>query len=163
MEQGKKSFFYWMNKVEDAVLGVGFIILIAVTFLQVVMRTVFNNSLTWSEEFVRYLYIWLCWIGVSLAERRNEHIRLTILTDTFPKKAQEWVDILVSVILVVISGWLIYQGVLLGIHLKAAGAISTALKLPMYLVYISMPTGCLLFAIRVAVKLVGQIKALKEA
>ena len=60
MEQ-KKGFFYWMNLIEDIFLGVGFILIIAVAFLQVIMRVVVNDSLSWSEELVRYVYIWLCW------------------------------------------------------------------------------------------------------
>lgn len=36
-----------------------------VTFIQVVMRKVFNNSLSWSEELARYVFIWLIYIGIS--------------------------------------------------------------------------------------------------
>ena len=34
-------------------------------FVQVVMRYVFNNSLSWSEELARYTFIWLIYIGIS--------------------------------------------------------------------------------------------------
>ena len=30
-----------------------------IIFIQVVMRYAFQNSLTWSEELARYLFVWL--------------------------------------------------------------------------------------------------------
>ena len=159
----KKGFFYWMNLVEDIFLGVGFIVIIAITFLQVIMRVVVNNSLSWSEELVRYVYIWLCWVGVSLAERRNEHIQLTFITDRFPQKTQKVIGICVSLILIVLSCWLIYQGVMLVDTLRDAGSTSIALKIPMHLVYLSMPVGRLLFGVRVVAKLVHQLRDFGKA
>ena len=159
----KKGFFYWMNLVEDIFLGVGFIVIIAITFLQVIMRVVVNNSLSWSEELVRYVYIWLCWVGVSLAERRNEHIQLTFITDRFPQKTQKVIGICVSLILIVLSCWLIYQGVMLVDTLRDAGSTSIALKIPMHLVYLSMPVGMLLFGVRVVAKLVHQLRDFGKA
>ncbi len=162
MEQ-KKGFFYWMNLIEDIFLGVGFILIIAVAFLQVIMRVVVNDSLSWSEELVRYVYIWLCWVGVSLAERRNEHIKLTFITERFSVRVQKVIDICVSVILIVLSCWLIYQGITLVLSLQQTGAASVALKIPMHLVYLSMPVGMLLFGIRVVMKLVHQLRDFGKA
>jgi TRAP-type C4-dicarboxylate transport system permease small subunit len=159
----KKGFFYWMNLIEDIFLGVGFAFIIVIAFLQVIMRVVVNNSLSWSEELVRYVYIWLCWVGVSLAERRNEHIQLTFITDMFPQKVQKVINICVSLILVVLSCWLIYQGLMLVFTLRETGAASVALKIPMHLVYLSMPVGMLLFGIRVVVKLIHQLRDFGKA
>ena len=43
------------------------------------MRTVFKNSLTWSEELSRYIFIWQIWLGASTALKYNEHIRVTLI------------------------------------------------------------------------------------
>ena len=93
---GKKNLFEVINRLENHFLVFGFAILIVVGFIQVVMRTVFNNSLSWSEELIRYIYIWLCWVGISLTQRRGEHIQLTFVLDMLPRKVQDVLKILVS-------------------------------------------------------------------
>jgi len=35
-------------------------------FIQVVMRYVFSNSLSWSEEMARFIFLWLSWIGAAM-------------------------------------------------------------------------------------------------
>ena len=42
-------------KVISGVLLVGFVIL---TLVQVIMRYVFKNPLSWSEQLARYMFIW---------------------------------------------------------------------------------------------------------
>ena len=47
------------NNLEEYLLVVSLVINVLLVFLQVIMRTVFKNSLTWSEELSRYIYFWL--------------------------------------------------------------------------------------------------------
>lgn len=46
------------NNLEEYLLVVSLVINVLLVFLQVIMRTVFKNSLTWSEELSRYIFIW---------------------------------------------------------------------------------------------------------
>ena len=43
------------NNLEEYLLVVSLVINVLLVFLQVIMRTVFKNSLTWSEELSRYI------------------------------------------------------------------------------------------------------------
>ena len=49
------------NNLEEYLLVVSLVINVLLVFLQVIMRTVFKNSLTWSEELSRYIFIWQIW------------------------------------------------------------------------------------------------------
>ena len=44
-----------------------------IIFIQVVCRYVFQNSLTWSEEMARYMFVWLVYFSVSYTARRKTH------------------------------------------------------------------------------------------
>ena len=55
------------NNLEEYLLVVSLVINVLLVFLQVIMRTVFKNSLTWSEELSRYIFIWQIWLGASIA------------------------------------------------------------------------------------------------
>ena len=56
-EKGK--FFKAIDKAEDVCLVTMFIVMVAAIFLQVIMRFVFNNSLTWSEELGKFIFVWI--------------------------------------------------------------------------------------------------------
>jgi len=156
----KKSLMYWLNKLEDHFLVFGFVVIIAVGFIQVIMRTVFNNSLTWSEELIRYVYIWLCWVGISLTERRGEHIQLTFIVDFLPKLIQNILAICVSVLLIVFTAWLTWLGFGVVQAVLATSSTSTALKIPLYFVYAAFPVGCFLYCLRIVGRLIKQVKNL---
>ena len=51
------------NNLEEYLLIISLVCNVLLVFLQVIMRTVFKNSLTWSEELSRYIFIWQIWLG----------------------------------------------------------------------------------------------------
>ena len=61
------------NNLEEYLLVVSLVINVLLVFLQVIMRTVFKNSLTWSEELSRYIFIWQIWLGASIAWEQVLH------------------------------------------------------------------------------------------
>ena len=48
-------------------------------FVQVIFRYVLNDSITWSEELARYIFIWMIWLGTSVSMKTKEHIRMDML------------------------------------------------------------------------------------
>ncbi len=69
-----------------------------IIFIQVVCRYVFQNSLTWSEEMARYMFVWLVYFSVSYTARREKHIRIDAAINIYPKKARPYIEILSEVI-----------------------------------------------------------------
>ena len=57
-----------MNKIneylEEIILVILLVCMTLILGLQVVSRYVFQNSLSWSEELVRYMLVWSAFIGV---------------------------------------------------------------------------------------------------
>ena len=50
---------------------------------QIIARAVFNEPLTWSTELLRYLLVWMTFIGAGLAIRYQKLIRLEFLFSLF--------------------------------------------------------------------------------
>ena len=87
------------NNLEEYLLVVSLVINVLLVFLQVIMRTVFKNSLTWSEELSRYIFIWQIWLGASIALKYNEHIRVTLIYSFLKnKKVQAAIGLLADLI-----------------------------------------------------------------
>ncbi|MDR1495865.1 MAG: TRAP transporter small permease [Clostridiales Family XIII bacterium] len=138
-----------LNNIESICVGIMIAVAVVVIFMQIIMRYVFNNSLSWSEELARYLFIWFSWLGVSIGQRNGEHISVTLLTDRLKPAPQKVVIFIKDIITLLILLVLVYYGVVVVGKQISMGVVSVALKIPMYVIYFSMPLGCLLMAIRV--------------
>ena len=57
-----------------------------------------QNSLTWSEEMARYMFVWLVYFSVSYTARREKHIRIDAAINLYPKKARPYIEILSELI-----------------------------------------------------------------
>lgn len=69
-------------------VGITFAVVIFVTCLQVICRYVFNNSLVWSEELVRFLVVWMCLVGSAVSNFDDDHMTINIIVEKFPRPVQ---------------------------------------------------------------------------
>ncbi len=160
--KSENSAYYKVTKVidkaEDICLVVMFALMVFFIFLQVIMRFVVGHSLVWSEELGKFIFVWLSWLGISIGERRNEHIKITLLTDRFSPKWQKVFEIVAYLVLLVILGVIIYYSVILvefQVKVKYAGIkISTSWG------YLSLLLGCSFMVLRIIAVLYRDIRAL---
>lgn len=152
----KKNIVKTLDKIEDTCLVAMFAVMVGVIFFQVIMRYVFNNSLSWSEELGKFIFVWLSWIGISIGHRRKEHIKITLLVDKLPYKLNKATEALTELILIVICGITMFYGfTMIGIQVKVPYAgikISTAWG------YLSVVLGCGLFIARGIVYFIEALK-----
>lgn len=78
--------------VQTALVGM-VAIMTVIIILQVFMRYIFLYSLSWSEEVARYLMIWVCFLGASLALKYGFHIGVEFVVNRFPEKMRGWVNL----------------------------------------------------------------------
>lgn len=146
MNKEKGKFFEVLNKAEDICLVTMFALMVAAIFFQIIMRFVFNNSLSWSEEFGKFMFIWISWLGISIGQRRNEHIKITLAVDRLSVKGQHICEIIANALLLGILGVTIYYAAMLVMfqaHVTYAGIkISTSWG------YLSLVLGCGFMALR---------------
>ncbi len=136
------------DHLEEIILVILFVILVAVIFLQVVTRYVFNNSLSWTEALGRYIFVWLSWLGVSLAAKKGEHIKITAFIDKFSFKKAQFLNILSEILVIAICGVTIYYGVVLCDMLIGMNSQDAALHINPVFGYAAVPVGCGLQVLR---------------
>lgn len=147
------------EKLEEYLMVILTITMTAVIFFQVVMRYVFKNSPAWTEELSRYLFLWAIWIGASYGVKIKGHVRLTILTSKLGERLQDVVNVVVWTIWVLFEIFLVVKGFELVQMFYAAGQVSTAMHIPMWLAYASVPVGCVLMTFRL---IQNGIQAIRE-
>lgn len=147
-----------IDRAEDACLVSMFALMVFFIFLQIIMRFVFNRSLVWSEELGKFIFVWISWLGISIGERRNEHIKITLIVDKLPPKWQKVFEIIAYLILAAIIVVTLYYAVVMvqfQMRVKYAGIkISTSWG------YLSLVLGCGFMLLRLISVIVRDIIAL---
>lgn len=144
----KRNLMYYYDHAEEIILFSITAVMVIVIFWQVVMRYVFNDSLSWSEELGRYIFIWMSWIGVSMGAREGQHIKIDMITDRLSFKIRHITYILADVIVLVICLIITYYGVYLVDQLLSINARSAPLHISQAWGYAAVPVGCGLMIMR---------------
>jgi len=150
------SFFY--NHLEEIILVILFAIMVGVIFLQIIMRYVFNNSLTWSEELGRFVFQWLTWIGISLGARLGQHIKISILTDRLPNKLAHAANVISDLVVIAICVITVYYGI--EISKLFVGTKFTTIKISLAWGYSALVVGCGLMTIRSLISIKNSIRSM---
>lgn len=94
---------------------------------QVIWRWILNNPIVWSEELIQLTYVWICYLGWTIATRKDSHIRITAVLNMLPEGAQKWMQAFCHVLVIVFSVLMIRYG----IDLIGVGAKRTAVSFAM--------------------------------
>ncbi len=131
-----------------------FVILFAAVLAQILLRYVFGNPLTWSEELSRYLFIWIALLGWTLASRNRTHIAVRLFLEMMPPAMRLGVEILNAGLVALFAVLLAILGTKLAI---SSGDVPTiTLFFTFGVVYAAVPVAaCLLIlqAVRDVVRL----------
>ena len=103
-------------------------------------------TLTWSEELGKFLFVWITWLGISLGERKGEHIKITMLTDRLPFRVAQVVNILSEIIVIIICAVTFYYGITL--VFSQMGTHYAGIKISVSWGYLAVVVGCGLMILR---------------
>jgi TRAP-type C4-dicarboxylate transport system permease small subunit len=140
-----------LNAVAEVVTWILVALTIIVTMTQVVFRYGLESSLSWSEELARYMFVWIIFIGASIATRRQQHIFVEALIAQFPDRLRAIADllgILASVTFFIVLGYVSWL-----LMLNAWQQYSTALDVRIAYVYAAAPIGAALSVLHLIVGL----------
>src|SRR5690554_7019786 len=112
-----KVFDKIISKIEEFVLAYSVIVMAILLIMSVIMRTVFNKSLTFSEEIGQSLLIIVSFFGISYTAKKGRHITMSIFFDMVNNKKKK---IMMYVISLVSTAMMIYIA-----YLAAQYAMST--------------------------------------
>ena len=156
------------ENVEKFVLISSMALMSIFVILQVTMRYVFQSSLTWSEEFIRWVFVWSIWIGISYAFRVKRHVSIPMLVDLFPKKIKLSISLFSNLVMMVFFFTLFIYGMnqVMSPLIMRRAAITlywpfTEVRVSSLWLYLSMPLGALLSSIRLLQNGLDDIKELK--
>lgn len=130
--------------------------MVSIIFIQVLARYVFHNSLSWSEELGRYLFVWMTFFGTALAIRRRAHVALDSLIQIFPSWLYRGIIVLGYMVMLIFSCVLTYDG--FAMFKLGARQVSAAMQIPMIWVYYALPVSSILIIFYLCKNLLEDIK-----
>lgn len=148
----------FFDKLEEYFVVWSLAFMSIVVFLQVIMRYVFSDSLSWSEELARFVFLWLSWIGAAYAVKERSHFRVEMFAKMLKGNASKVFELLILFIWFIFSFLLTWYGTKLVIFLVDTGQFSAAMEIPMAWPYASVPAGCAIMAIRLLIEMWKIIK-----
>jgi TRAP-type C4-dicarboxylate transport system permease small subunit len=137
-----------LTKIEEVISCLCMGVMVVIIGMQVFNRYVLGSSLVWSEELGRFLFIWSVWIGCSYAMRADRHLRVTALSEFSGHRVRFALDVFAQVSTLVFCGFAIVWGANMISFLMRTGQQAPALEVPIYWVYLALPLGMALMAIR---------------
>lgn len=77
--------------------------LLAIIFINIVLRYGFNSSIVTTEEISRFLFIWIVFLGVILAAHEHKHVVVNLVVDRLPATPRRVLDVVVQALILGIS------------------------------------------------------------
>lgn len=77
----------FLQSLEDNFCGVVLVVMLVLTFINVIARYIFLASMPFVEELTRLGLMILSLVGAAVAAKRRAHLGLSVLTDLLPQKA----------------------------------------------------------------------------
>ena len=59
--------------LENGLLVAIMLAMVALSFLQVILRIFFHTGILWADPVLRHLVLWVCFLGAALAGAENKH------------------------------------------------------------------------------------------
>jgi TRAP-type C4-dicarboxylate transport system permease small subunit len=153
------TFIRRLTWIIERVLIVLSVSIAAVVFLQVVFRYLLRQPLFWSEELPRYLLIWTTFLAAALAQKHEAHINITLFVTRLSPRLKDALRILANLIILGFLGVLVYSGSLvtsITVHHR-----STALQIPMGIVYLALPVGSALMMLYLLLQIARDLRNLR--
>ncbi len=150
----------WLdNKLEEVLMVLLLFGIAAVMILQVFSRYVFNYSMSWSDELVRYFLVWSCFLSVSFCVKNRISIKIESVLHALPERIRPWLRAFRHLIVLIFCIIMIPFAVTYISQAVSSGATSAAMRIPMYYIQSAPLAGFLLLSVRSLQALIRELKA----
>ena len=146
-----------LQKVENLLIIITFVVMTAASFAQVCNRNIFKFGVGWFEELAIYCMIWMVMLGTEMGLRDGTQASITALVDRLPGKVGQAVLILARLIVTVFTGMMAYSSFGMVAKQMETGQTSAALHLPMWIPYSALLVGFFIMALVQAVATVTMV------
>ena len=146
-----------LNKLVLNILVLMFLFMTVAVVYQVISRYVTAQSAPWTEEYARYLFVYVALLGSSVALKTGGHVAVSLLTDRLNAVSRHRVAIFATLVAAGFFGVMVYSGYYSMV--RAAMQSSPATDTNLGLIYAAVPVSgalMLLYSVEMVLDLLLQ-------
>jgi TRAP-type C4-dicarboxylate transport system permease small subunit len=142
------------------ILGSVLGLMVVIVFVNVILRKFFHSGLDFTEEGLRYLFVWMSYLGIVAAFKTNSHIRMTLVTDRLPEKMRVVLAFAMNFAILYALYFCLHGGM---IYIDTNfGTYGELIKIPYWIVIFSVVFACVCMVVMTLIEMFGQIRYLLE-
>lgn len=156
-----KAFLNFLYEAIKYAVAAALLAIIGLMVLEVIRRYFFSKQFTWSEEFMRYVIVWVAYVGGAAAFRRGSLVCFDMVSGRLTGRPKVILDLVNNTVVAVFVAFNAYLGYSAVHSPSIARQISPGLQVPVPVLYWSIPIGCffmVLFAIENYFTLFARLK-----
>lgn len=142
----------WLDEwAEEVVVSIFLSLLVALLGSEVFSRFILGKSYTWIEEMCRYLFVWSSYLGIAIAVKRKEQLRILMLMNLLEKFYPKLVRVcfvLSELIFTAFCLIVFYYSLNLIENMTRFKQVSAALEIDVKYAYLIIPISMALTAFR---------------
>ena len=145
-----------IGRLEQILIAILLTVMILLAFSQIVLRNFFSTGIDWGDSLVRYLVVWVGFIGAAIATKESKHITIDVLSRWITgagKKVVQAISLLTSA---AICGLLTWAGIKF-IWFEAQMGGTVFFKLPVWVPELVIPITFGLMTLRYILQLIDEI------
>ena len=136
-----------LGRVEKFLVVVMLSVMILLAFLQIVLRNAFSTGISWGDPIVRYLVLWVAFIGASLATKEEKHITIEVFSRWFSANKASYLKLLSQLVSAIICGLLTFAAWTF-VRNEARMGGASLLKIPSWIPEMIIPITFTLMTLR---------------
>lgn len=137
-----------IERITDVInwfLGVILTLMLMITFIQVVLRYVFNSPLIWAEEVTLVMLVWFGYLIIAILVKEDNHISLEVFYLKLNRNLRKILDVVKHVLLLGFSILMVYFSVEMVIN--AQGKYLPASQINRAMLYIPLAVSGILIVL----------------
>lgn len=135
-------------KLEEFILSYAIILIALMVISKPITRTLLGYTLPFADEVSQISVTIATFMGISYAARKGRHISMSAFYDMAPFKVRKVLAIFIPFLTAIILFVLAYYSTLYVLDIKDSGRVTSALQMPMYILYMFIPIGFFLGGIQ---------------
>lgn len=139
----------YVNMAEKGFLVACMLFTTLLLFTNVIMRYFFKSAIFWAEEMLRYLIVWITFIGASTCVKEDSHISIDVLYNILGAEKRRYLKLFINIVGLMFGAAMVYISGSFVLQVKSTAQVSATIgNVPMYIIYLCFPIGFLLYAVR---------------
>lgn len=144
-----------MEIIERNCVGFATLGMVAIVFINVILRNFFESGLVWGNELTSYLNIFAVYIAISAGFKYGSHVGVSAFVDfIIPKKLRKPVSVLTLIIILFFCGMVFYLAIKMSVAQLETGQSSPVLSIPLWTLYGIMGVGMAMSCVRVIMEII---------